>query len=116
MSFPPRSDPFKGALVIYAGHKISIGIQLVVDAVWRYKLQSNEQLTVQLRKPDDSVVLEKIFTSADVDDEDKIVNVTLDGEDTNLPDGKYYLVAFADDYLIFDPQPVIIRKVVSANG
>ena len=116
MSFPPRSDPFKGALVIYAGHKISIGIQLVVDAVWRYKLQSNEQLTVQLRKPDDSVVLEKIFTSADVDDEDKIVNVTLDGEDTNLPDGKYYLVAFADDYLIFEPQPVIIRKVVSANG
>ena len=116
MSFPPRPDPFKGALVIYSGHKISIGIQLVVDAVWRYKLQSNEQLTVQLRKPDDSVVLEKIFTSADVDDEDKIVNVTLDGEDTNLPDGKYYLVAFADDYLIFEPQPVIIRKVVSANG
>lgn len=116
MSFPPRPDPFKGALVIYAGHKISIGIQLVVDAVWRYKLQDDEQLTVQLRKPDDTVVLEKVFTSADVDDEDKIVNVTLTGEDTNLPDGKYYLCAFVDDYVIFDASPVVIRKVVSANG
>lgn len=114
--FPPKPDPFKGALVIYAGHNVSIGIQLVVDAVWRYKLQSEEQLTVQLRKPDDSVVLEKVFTSADVDDEDKIVNVTLDGEDTDLPDGKYYLCAFVDDYVIFDAKPVVIRKVVSANG
>ena len=116
MSFPPRPDPFKGALVIYAGHKISIGIQLIVDKVWRYSLQSTEQLTVQLRKPDDSVVLEKVFTSADVDAEDKIVNVTLDGEDTNLPDGKYYLCAFVDDYVIFDASPVVIRKVVSENG
>lgn len=114
--FPPKPDPFKGALVIYSGHNVSIGIQLIVDAVWRYKLQSEEQLTVQLRKPDDSVVLEKVFTSADVDDEDKIVNVTLDGEDTNLPDGKYYLCAFVDDYVIFDAKPVVIRKVVSANG
>lgn len=111
--FPPKPDPFAGALVIYAGHKISIGIQLVVDAVWRYSLQSNEQLTVQLRKPDDSVALEKVFTSADVDAEDKIVNVTLTGEDTNLPDGKYYLVALSDDYIIFEPHPVVIRKVVS---
>jgi hypothetical protein len=116
MSFPPKSDPFKNALVIYSGHTVSIGIQLVVDSVWRYKLQSTEQLTVQLRKADDTVVLEKVFTSADVDDEDKIVNVTLDGEDTNLPDGHYYLCAFVDDYVIFDAQPVVIRKVVAANG
>lgn len=116
MSFPPRPDPFKEALVIYAGHKVSIGIQLIVDKVWRYSLQSNEQLTVQLRKPDDSVVLEKVFTSADVDDEDKIVTVTLDGEDTNLPDGKYFLCAFVDDYVIFSAKPVVIRKVVSING
>lgn len=117
--FPPKReepDPFKDALVVYAGHKVSIGIQLIVDKVWRYSLQSTEQLTVQLRKPDDSVVLEKIFTSADVDAEDKIVTVTLDGEDTNLPDGKYYLCAFVDDYLIFDAKPVIIRKVVSAHA
>jgi hypothetical protein len=117
--FPPKReepDPFKDALVVYAGHKISIGIQLVVDAVWRYKMQSNEQLTVQLRDPNDNVVLEKVFTSADVDEEDKIVNVTLDGEDTSIPDGKYYLCAFVDDYLIFDAKPVIIRKVVSAHA
>ena len=114
--FPPKPDPFAGALVIYAGHKISIGIQLVVDAVWRYKLQSNEQLTVQLRAPDDTVKLQKVFTSADVDEEDKIVNVTLDGEDTNMPDGKYFLVAFVNDYVIFDAKPVIIRKVVSMHG
>lgn len=117
--FPPKRekpDPFKDALVVYAGHKISIGIQLVVDAVWRYKMQSNEQLTVQLRTPDDVVKLEKVYTSADVDEEDKIVNVTFDGDDTNLPDGKYYLCAFVDDYLIFDAKPVIIRKVVSAHA
>ena len=114
--FPPKPDPFAGALVIYAGHKISIGIQLVVDAVWRYKLQSNEQLTVQLRAPDDTVKLQKVFTSADVDEEDKIVNVTLDGEDPNMPDGKYFLVAFVNDYVIFDAKPVIIRKVVSMHG
>lgn len=115
--FPPKKEPPKPQpLVVYAGHHISIGIQLVVDKVWRYKLQNDEQLTVQLRKPDDTVVLEKVFTSADVDDEDKIVNVTLDGEDTNLPDGDYFLVAFADDYLIFEPKPVLIRKVVSAHA
>ena len=114
--FPPKPDQFAGALVIYSGHKVSIGIQLIVDKVWRYSLQSNEQLTVQLRKPDDSVVLEKVFTSEDVDAEDKIVTVTLDGEDTNLPEGDYFLVAFADDYLIFEPKPVLIRKVVSAHA
>ena len=114
--FPPKKEPFADALVVYLGHKISIGIQLVVDAVWRYSLQSNEQLTVQLRKPDDSVVLEKVFTSADVDCEDKIVNVTLDGDDTNLPEGKYFLCAFVDDYVIFDAKPVLIRKVVSIHG
>ena len=103
-------------LTIYAGHKISIGIQLVVDEIWRYKLDNNEQLTVQLRAPDDTVKLQKVYTSADVDDEDKIVNVTLDGTDTDLPDGKYFLVAFVDDYVVFDPQPVTIRKVVSING
>ena len=112
MSFPPRPDPFADALVIYSGHKISIGIQLVVDAVWRYKLQDDEQLVVQLRKPDNSVALEKVYTSADVDDEDKIINVTLNGEDTNLPDGPYFLCAFVDDYVIFDAKPVVIRKVV----
>lgn len=114
--FPPKKDPFADALEIYAGHKISIGIQLVVDAVWRYKLQSNEQLTVQLRSPADEVILEKVYSSADVDEEDKIVNITLDGEDTNLPEGKYFLVAFVDDYIVFDAQPVIIRKVVSMYG
>ena len=112
--FPPQKK--EDALTVYAGHKISIGIQLIVDEVWRYKLQNGEQLTVQLRKPDDSVVLEKVFTSEDVDDEDKIVNVTLDGEDTNLPDGKYFLCAFVDDYVIFSAKPVVIRKVVSING
>ena len=114
--FPPkREPPKKEPLVIYAGHKISIGIQLIVDEYWRYKMQSNEQLTVQLRTPDDVVNLEKVYTSADVDEEDKIVNVTLDGEDTDLPNGSYFLVAFVDDYLIFDAKPVEIRKVVSIN-
>lgn len=114
--FPPkREPPKKEPLVIYAGHKISIGIQLIVDEYWRYKMQSNEQLTVQLRTPDDVVKLEKVYTSADVDEEDRIVNVTLDGEDTDLPNGSYFLVAFVDDYLIFDAKPVEIRKVVSIN-
>ena len=43
-------------------------------------------------------------------------DMTLDGEDTNIPDGKYFLCAFVDDYVIFDASPVVIRKVVSANG
>lgn len=115
--FPPKREPPKPhQLIVYAGHNVSIGIQLIVDKVWRYSLQSGEQLTVQLRKPDDSVVLEKVFTSSDVDDEDKIINVTLDGEDTNLPDGQYYLCAFVDDYVIFGAKPVEIRKVVSAHA
>lgn len=112
--FPPAKKD--ESLVIYSGHKISIGIQLVVDDVWRYKLDQDEQLVVQLRKPDDTVALEKVFTSADVDDEDKIVNVTLSGDDTNLPDGKYYLVAFVGGYVVVDAKPVTIRKVVSAHG
>lgn len=108
--FPPKIEP--KPLIIYKGHKISIGIQLVVDSVWRYKLQNDEQLTVQLRTADDEIRLEKIYTSADVDNEDKIVNVTLTGTDTDLPEGDYYLAAFVDDYLIFDAKPVKIRKVV----
>ena len=113
--FPPKPDPVADALTIFAGHKVSMGIQLVVDAAWRYALQDTEQLTVQLRKPDDTVALQKVFASTDVDDEDKIVNITFDNEDTNLPEGKYFLVAFVDDYVIFEPQPVVIRKVVSVN-
>lgn len=116
--FPPKrdDDPFKDALIVYAGHKVSVGIQLIVDEVWRYSLQNNEELTVQLRTPDDTVKLEKVFTAADVDSEDKIVNVTFNSTDTTLPDGKYYLVGIVDDYIIFEPKPVIIRKVVSNHG
>ena len=111
--FPPKKEtPKPQPLVIYAGHKISIGIQLIVDEVWRYKLEDNEQLTVQLRTPADSVALSKVYTSADVDDEDKIVNVTLEGTETDLPDGEYFLVAFVDDYVVFEPKSVEIRKVV----
>ena len=108
--FPPKIEP--KPLIIYKGYKISIGIQLVVDSVWRYKLQNDEQLTVQLRTPADTVALEKVYTVADVDDEDKIVNVTLTGSDTDLAEGAYYLVAFVDDYLVFTAKPVEIRKVV----
>lgn len=108
--FPEMVDD--KTLVIYIGHKLSLGIQLVVDGAWRYSLDDNEQITVQLRKPDDTVALEKVYTSQDVDSEDKIVNVTLSSSDTNLPAGMYFLVAFADDYVLFPPQPVILRKVV----
>ena len=108
--FPPKIEP--KPLIIYKGHKISIGIQLVVDAVWRYKLQNDEQLTVQLRTPTDTIILEKVYTAADVDEEDKIVNVTLTGDDTNLTEGKYNLVAFVDNYVVFKAKPVEIRKVV----
>ena len=111
--FPPKIKP--KPLIIYKGHKISIGIQLVVDGDWRYKLQNDEQLTVQLRTPTDTVALEKVYTVADVDDEDKIVNVTLTGSDTDLAEGEYYLAAFVDDYLIFEPKPVEIRKVVQQH-
>ena len=71
---------------------------------------------MQLRTPDDTVKLEKVFTAADVDSEDKIVNVTLNSTDTTLPDGRYFLVGLVDDYIIFEPKPVIIRKVVSNHG
>lgn len=108
--FPPKKEP-KGVLV-YAGHRISLGIQLVVDGNWRYKLQNDEQLTVQLRTPADDVVLSKVYTAADVDPEDKIVNITFDGAETNIPDGDYFLVAFVDDFVVFKPQPVRVRKVV----
>lgn len=107
--FPPKKETI---LTIYAGYTVSIGVQLVVDEVWRYTLQNTEQLTVQLRRPDDSVVLTKIYTAADVDSEDKIITVTLDGEDTNLPEGRYYLAGVVNNYVIFKPIPVDIRKVV----
>lgn len=108
--FPPKKK--EGTLTIYAGHKISIGVQLVVDEVWRYSLQDDEELIVQLRRQDDTVALSKVYTAAYVDKEDKIINVTLDGTDTNLPDGRYYLAGLVNDYVIFKPIPVDIRKVV----
>lgn len=110
--FPPEKNDNGKALIIYAGHKISTGIQLIVDKVWRYKLQNNEQLTVQLRALDDTVKISKVYTAADVDDIDRIVTVTFDGNDTNLPEGDYYLVATVDDYVVFPPVPVKIREVV----
>lgn len=108
--FPPKKK--EDTLTIYAGHKISLGMQLTVDKIWRYTLQNDEQLTVQLRQPDDTVVLSKSYTAEDVDAEDKIINVTLNGDDTNLPEGRYYLVGLVDDYVVFEPKPVDIRKVV----
>ena len=108
--FPPKKK--ENTLTIYAGHDISIGVQLVVDEVWRYTLQSTEQLTIQLRRPDDSVVFTKVYTAADVDSEDKIITVTLDGEDTDLPEGRYYLAGLVNNYVVFKPIPVDIRKVV----
>lgn len=110
--FPPKREPPKPP-TFYARHKVSIGIQLVVDQVWRYVLQSAEQLTVQIRKPDDTVVLEKVFTSSDVDPDDKIINVTFSSDEMDIADGLYFLCAFVDDYVVINAHPITVRKVVS---
>lgn len=109
--FPPKREPF--IPTIYARYKACLGVQLVVDKVWKYVLGDSDQLTVQFRKPDDTVALEKVYTASDVDPDDKIVNVELDAEDTNLPDGIYYLCAFVGSFVVINARPIAIRKVVS---
>lgn len=108
--FPkPKPQP----MIIYKGQKTSFGIQLVVDNEWRYSLQNDEEMLVQIRDSEDNVVIQKEYNSEAVDSEDKIITVTINAEDTsNIPSGVYYLAAFVDGYTLFPAQKIEIRKVV----
>lgn len=100
-------------LTVYRGQKIAIGIQLTVDKEWRYSLQSNEKLTVQIRTDRNEVVLEKVYTADDVDPDDKIITARFDEKETQeFNVGDFYITAFVDGYMIFTPKKIKVKDVI----
>lgn len=100
-------------MIIYRGQKVSFGVLLTVDKNWKYELQADETLTVEIRNVDNEAVITKKFTKSDVDKKDKIISVTLSEEETKtLEKGRNYICLSVNGYIAMKPRPVIVKDVV----
>lgn len=100
-------------MVIYKGKKAVCGFQLVHDRIWRYVMSEDENLVVEIKNAEGTLLLSKAFTSEDVDEIDKQVNVLFTPEETELlPVGFAQISASLDDILVVKPQPIVIKEVV----
>lgn len=100
-------------MIIYRGQKASFGVLLTVDENWKYELQVDETLTVEIRNVDNEAVITKNFTKADVDNKDKIVSVTLSEEETKtLEKGRNYICLSVNGYIAMKPRLIVVKDVI----
>lgn len=104
-------------LTVYRGYKFTIGIRLVVDKIWLYRLQQTEILTVEIRDNNNNIKIIKDYTADDVDTDDAIITVNFDESDTlKLSEGDNYISASVDGYMIMPPQKINVKEVAENAG
>ena len=97
-------------MTIYKGKKAVCGIQLTIDRVWRYAMTAEDTLTVRFT---DNLgeVLEKAYTSEDVDSIDKQVGVTLtEAETAAMARGRGIITAYMNDLTVLPPTEIYVKE------
>lgn len=97
-------------MTIYKGKEAVCGIQLTIDRVWRYAMTAEDTLTVRFT---DNIgnVLEKSYTSADVDSIDKQVGVVLsDVETAAMALGRGIITAYMNDLTVMPPTEIYVKE------
>jgi hypothetical protein len=99
-------------MTIYKGKDAVCGIQLTIDKVWRYAMTAEDSLTVRFT---DNIgnVLEKSYTSADVDSIDKQITVELSPADTSqLSLGRGIITAYMNELCVIPPKEIFIKEAL----
>lgn len=97
-------------MTIYKGKEAVCGIQLTIDRVWRYAMTAEDTLTVRFT---DNLgeVLEKTYSSADVDSIDKQVGVTLtESETAAMALGRGIITAYMNDLTVLPPTEIYVKE------
>lgn len=97
-------------MTIYKGKKAVCGVQLTIDRVWRYAMTAEDTLTVRFT---DNLgeVLEKTYSSADVDSIDKQVGVTLtEAETAAMTLGRGIITAYMNDLTVLPPTEIYVKE------
>lgn len=97
-------------MTIYKGKKAVCGVQLTIDRVWRYAMTAEDTLTVRFT---DNLggVLEKTYSSADVDSIDKQVGVTLtEAETAEMALGRGIITAYLNDLTVLPPTEIYVKE------
>lgn len=97
-------------MTIYKGKKAVCGVQLTIDTVWRYAMTAEDTLTVRFT---DNIgeVLEKTYSSADVDSIDKQVGVTLtEAETAAMALGRGIITAYMNDLTVLPPTEIYVKE------
>lgn len=96
-------------MIIYKGKEAVCGIQLSIDGVWRYVLSGDDVLRVVIKDSSDNII-EKEYTKADIDTEDKSITVNLSPEETaGFVPGVGTLAAYLNDLTVVRPHVISIR-------
>lgn len=99
-------------MTIYKGKDAVCGIQLTIDKAWRYAMTVEDTLTVRFT---DNIgnVLEKSYTSADVDSIDKQITVELSPADTSqLSLGRGIITAYMNELCVIPPKEIFIKEAL----
>jgi hypothetical protein len=99
-------------MTIYKGKDAVCGIQLTIDKVWRYAMTAEDTLTVRFT---DNIgnVLEKTYSSADVDSIDKQITVELSTVDTSqLSLGRGIITAYMNELCVLPPKTIYIKEAL----
>lgn len=99
-------------MIIYKGKRAVCGIQLTIDRVWRYAMTNEDTLTVHVSDCDHHTV-EKTYTAAAVDSEDKMITIELETADTaQLATGQGSITAYMNDLCVLSPTKIIIKEAL----
>jgi hypothetical protein len=97
-------------MIIFKGKEAVFGIQLTIDKVWRYALQSGETCTVKIIDNSKNVIT-KVYTSADVDSIDKMITVSLsEAETAAMALGRGTLTAYFNDLVSLPPIEFYVKE------
>lgn len=99
-------------MIIYKGKKAVCGIQLTIDRVWRYKMQSEDVLTVRFTD-DERHTVTKTYNSDACDSIDKQITIELSPEDTSqLSLGRGIITAYMNELCVLPPTAIYIKEAL----
>jgi hypothetical protein len=115
--FPERIPMKENEIfTIFRGYNAILSILLTVKirkGIWKYVLNTDEKLIVEIRNRHNEVQITKEYSKADVNPQSKRINVEFSAAETEkLKTEKHYITAYLNGYVVLNPQEIKIKDVV----
>lgn len=115
--FPERIPMKENEIfTIFRGYNAILSILLTVKiekGIWKYVLNTDEKLIVEIRNRHNEVQITKEYSKADVNPQSKRINVEFSAAETEkLKAEKHYITAYLNEYVVLKPQEIAVKEMV----